>query len=323
MWDTGHITLGIFIYANTSFILIRRSFEMSEVEKKFERWIKNKGFEYLKKGWPDYLVYGKGEVLFVEVKNPYEPPRFHQMKMHKILKDLGLRVKIATPKEDGFELRESGFTGLDEEDLKLVKGIISDYKKVQDKLRNLGIILEEWAAKHNLLRPPPTFRLRGIWMSFILDKNKKPYEQPNFYISFSDRLTGKLHAEVGLHFRNIEGVDNFSDRVIETIMGRKEEFMSLLATNRELSELELFLASRSAYKKVEGFMLSELTQEKLANLQDTYRKHKDVRVIFMKMYEPQEIIALGDKFSEQVARNFESLYAIFNFLDVKPERAPS
>ena len=291
---------------------------MSEVEKKFENWVKNKGYEYLKKGWPDYAIYDKKEVVFVEVKKPHEPLKPHQMKMHMLLKNkLGIKVKIATPTKNGFTLKESGFMGFDKEDLKIVEGLLN-YKILRDKLESLRGILESWAEKHNLNKKDVRIGLGRVWMALALNRDKKAYNQPNFYISFSDRLTGKLHIEVGLHFRNIRAVDNFSDRVIEIIMGRKEEFISLLATNRELAELELFLASGRAYKKVEGFMLSELTEEKLAKLQNTYRKHKDVRVIFMKMYEPQEIITLGDKFSKQVARNFESLYSIFDFLDVKP-----
>jgi len=291
---------------------------MSAVEKKFEKWVKNKGYEYLKKGWPDYAIYDKKEVVFVEVKKPHEPLKPHQMRMHMLLKNkIGIKVKIATPTKNGFALKESGFMGFDQEDLKIVEGLLN-YKVLRDKLESLRGILESWAEKRNLAKRHVRIGLGRVWMAFALDSKKKVYNQPNFYISFSDRLTGRLHVEVGLHFRNIKAVNNFSDKVIETIMSHKEEFISLLTTNRELAKFELFLASGRAYKKVEGFMLSELTEEKLAKLQDTYRKHKDVRVIFMKMYGPQEIIALGDKFSEQVARNFESLYAIFNFLDVKP-----
>lgn len=291
---------------------------MSEVEKKFENWVKNKGYEYLKKGWPDYAIYDKKEVVFVEVKKPHEPLKPHQMKMHMLLKNkLGIKVKIATPTKNGFELKESGFMGFDQEDLKIVEGLLN-YKVLRDKLESLRGILESWADKHNMAKRKVRIVLGRVWMAFALNRDKKAYNQPNFYISFSNRLTGKLHIEAGLHFRNIKAVDNFSDKVIETIMDHKDKFLSLIAANRELAELELFLGSGRAYKKVEDFMLSKLTEDKVANLQDSYRKHKDVRVIFMKMYEPQEIIALGDKFSEQVARNFESLYAIFNFLDVKP-----
>ena len=289
---------------------------MSEVEKKFENWIKNKGYEYLKKGWPDYAIYDKKEVVFVEVKKPHEPLKPHQMKMHMLLKNkLGIKVKIATPTKNGFALKESGFMGFDQEDLKIVKGLLN-YKILQDKLESLRGILESWADNRNLAKRDVRIGLGRVWMAFALNREEKAYNQPNFYISFSDRLTGKLHIEVGLHFRNIKAVDNFSDKVIETIMSRKEEFLSSLLAKKELAELELFLASGRAYKKVEAVMLSELSEEKLLTLRETYRKNKDVRVIFMKMYEPQQILVLGDQFSEEIKNNFENLFGIFSFLRV-------
>ncbi|MHA1677008.1 MAG: hypothetical protein ACTSU6_07510 [Candidatus Njordarchaeales archaeon] len=42
---------------------------MSILEAKFEKCIKSQGLDYLKKGWPDYAVYGKNGIKILEVKN--------------------------------------------------------------------------------------------------------------------------------------------------------------------------------------------------------------------------------------------------------------
>jgi len=239
------------------------------------------------------------------------------MKMHKLLKDKGLEVKVATPKNDDFELKESGFIGLNPEDLKIIEGVLK-YKRLQDKLQSLKSILEDWADKHDLAKKVVTIRLGAVWMAFAQDNAKKVYNQPNLYISFSDRLTGKLHVEVGLHFRNVKGADEFSKKAIEQMCNRKTDLISLVRSQSELGDLELFLASGRLYRKVQNIKLSELQEEHLEKFREAYDKNKDVRVMFIKIYEPQQIIALGDKFSEEVAHNFASLYDIFNFLDVKP-----
>lgn len=314
------MTFGGIIYGYSTSISLGQgeSLEMSEVEKEFEKWVKDRGYEYLKKGWPDYVLYNKEEVVFVEVKNPHEAPKPHQMKMHILLKNrLGIKVEIATPMKNGFRLEESGFIGFDQEDLKTIEALLN-YKTLQDKLESLRGILESWADKHGLYGKKVRIAPGRVWMAFALDRDKKAYNQPNFYISFSHRLTGKLHIEVGLHFRNIRTVGDFSNRVIERIIGHKKEFMSLIAANKELTELGLYLARGKDYIKVKSIRLSELDEGKLSGLRDIFRRHRDVRVIFMSMYEPEEIIAAGDRFSEDVARTFENLYRIFDFLEVNP-----
>jgi len=288
---------------------------MNTLEKKFEEWVKSQGLDFLKKGWPDYLVYGKNGIKFIEVKNPHEQLKPHQMRMHRFFKELGLEVKIAFPTNNGFELKESGFVEFDQEDVKIAEGLLN-YRRLQDKLRGLGSILEAWAEKHKLAQPKINVKLGRIWMAIARDETKKPYNKPNFYISFSDRLTGSLHVEAGLHFRNVEKVDNFSEKVIETLYNHKKAFTNLIKTNDELKDLVLFLAKGRMYKRVEKFKLFELNEKSIQKLKEIYKRNKDVRLIFAKIYKPEEVIALKDKFSDKIMQTFDSLYKIFDFLKV-------
>jgi len=286
---------------------------MSTLEKRFEKWMKSQGLEYLRKGWPDYAVYGKNEIKFVEVKKPHEQLKPHQMRMHRILHRLGMEVKIAIPSNNGFELKESSFVEFDKEDFEIVERLLN-YKRFRDKLLSLGIILESWAEKHNLAKPKTNLRLGNAWIAIVKEETKKPYNQPNFYVSFSDRITGSLHVEVGLHFRDVNKTSKYSENTIERLRYRKKDFLNLIQASDELNHLELFLAEGTTYRKLESLKLSNLKEQDIEGLTETYQRHKDVRVIFAKVYTPEEVTALEGKFSEKITQVFESLHRISDFL---------
>jgi len=71
-------------------------------EKSFFLKAKQDGWEVLRKGWPDFLIYKQGRIAFVEVKPEGEPWLKEQQKiMLSILTEHGLPCYIWT--------RKSGF----------------------------------------------------------------------------------------------------------------------------------------------------------------------------------------------------------------------
>ena len=61
----------------------------------------NAGYEILHRGWPDFLVYKEdtNEAIFLEVKRKCKRPHKtgltkYQKRIHQILKNLGLTVKV-------------------------------------------------------------------------------------------------------------------------------------------------------------------------------------------------------------------------------------
>jgi len=57
---------------------------------------KSYGFEVLGRGWPDFLIYddARNKAMFLEVKSKQDQIRPEQKQMHKILRRLGLDVKV-------------------------------------------------------------------------------------------------------------------------------------------------------------------------------------------------------------------------------------
>ena len=61
---------------------------------------RNLGFDYLHKGWPDFLFFKDDEVIFVEVKRKQKHITekmglsAHQRQVSEIFKSLGLTVKV-------------------------------------------------------------------------------------------------------------------------------------------------------------------------------------------------------------------------------------
>lgn len=53
------------------------------------------GYDYLHRGWPDFLFYKDGSVIFVEVKRKSQKRvKVHQRMVIDILKQLGLDVRV-------------------------------------------------------------------------------------------------------------------------------------------------------------------------------------------------------------------------------------
>jgi hypothetical protein len=57
---------------------------------------KAKGYEVLRHGWPDMLLYRASDkkAVFLEVKSPTDKVNAYQRRMHQILKELGLDVQV-------------------------------------------------------------------------------------------------------------------------------------------------------------------------------------------------------------------------------------
>lgn len=59
------------------------------------------GYEVLRRGWPDFLLYRGGTVAFVEVKDRYDKLSKDQQRMAVILTELGLKVCCIRRKKGG------------------------------------------------------------------------------------------------------------------------------------------------------------------------------------------------------------------------------
>jgi hypothetical protein len=72
----------------------------SEIEMRFRNEALKRGYHIYSKGYPDYVIVKGNEVIFVECKRPMIRETYkmgfskHQVNMIKILKSLGLNVKI-------------------------------------------------------------------------------------------------------------------------------------------------------------------------------------------------------------------------------------
>ncbi len=82
-----------------------------DAEDLFDEEAKNVGWEVLKNGWPDRLIYDEksGKTYFIEIKSGKGWIKSNQKAMHKALKRVGIEVltlRIDTTKElSGLELR--------------------------------------------------------------------------------------------------------------------------------------------------------------------------------------------------------------------------
>jgi hypothetical protein len=59
-----------------------------------------KGYEVLRYGWPDMLLYRASDkkAVFLEVKAPTDKMNNYQQRMHQVLRELGLNVQVFTVK---------------------------------------------------------------------------------------------------------------------------------------------------------------------------------------------------------------------------------
>jgi len=59
-----------------------------------------RGYEVLRYGWPDMLLYRASDkkAVFLEVKSPTDKVNNYQRRMHQVLKELGLNVQVFTIK---------------------------------------------------------------------------------------------------------------------------------------------------------------------------------------------------------------------------------
>lgn len=87
---------------------------LCEIPNKFERLfahiICERGFAFLKRGWPDFVVFRRWRsfkhATFVELKDKGDALRPEQVVMHKILKRCGFKVLVARPENLGTVLRK-------------------------------------------------------------------------------------------------------------------------------------------------------------------------------------------------------------------------
>jgi len=70
-------------------------------ERKFSEVARNQGWKITKRGWPDFICFRDGEVMFVEVKkNNAQRFKTAQEIIHKILKEHGINVCRWSPDND-------------------------------------------------------------------------------------------------------------------------------------------------------------------------------------------------------------------------------
>ena len=65
-----------------------------------EYWY-NKGYSAIKNGWPDFIIYNDKELIFIEVKRDCNDKglSYRQQNMAKLLKRVGIEVKVMRPKD--------------------------------------------------------------------------------------------------------------------------------------------------------------------------------------------------------------------------------
>jgi len=66
-------------------------------ESKFAKLMEKDGWLCIQKGWPDFLCIKGNKFILVEVKSKYDALTETQIKMHLILKKIGLKVHIWYP----------------------------------------------------------------------------------------------------------------------------------------------------------------------------------------------------------------------------------
>ncbi len=71
-------------------------------EQQFYKQATDKGWNVLRVGWPDYLIYKDNKIVFVEVKDGSDKLKPSQVKMLDILSDHGLVCYVWKPKA-GFQ----------------------------------------------------------------------------------------------------------------------------------------------------------------------------------------------------------------------------
>lgn len=77
-----------------------------------ENWVKEqcelKGFEVFRSGWPDFLLFHTKTktAIFLEVKSNKDSVRLEQKRMHKILKQIGLTVKVVRVGKEGKSIKK-------------------------------------------------------------------------------------------------------------------------------------------------------------------------------------------------------------------------
>lgn len=71
---------------------------MHSFENRVEQFYKRQGWQVVRAGWPDFLVYKEGLLPFcIEAKGPKDWVRPHQAKIHELLLKIGLPTLIVTP----------------------------------------------------------------------------------------------------------------------------------------------------------------------------------------------------------------------------------
>lgn len=68
--------------------------KLNAYERKTRKRLKHQGWTVLHGGWPDFICEKKGRVMFVEAKSPKAALRPNQIKVHQILKQFGIKVKV-------------------------------------------------------------------------------------------------------------------------------------------------------------------------------------------------------------------------------------
>ncbi len=74
----------------------------AKAEGKFKEEAIKKGWNVLRSGWPDFLIYKADQLAFVEVKDKGDRIRGHQKEMLTILSKFGFKCYIWKP-DKGFK----------------------------------------------------------------------------------------------------------------------------------------------------------------------------------------------------------------------------
>jgi hypothetical protein len=64
------------------------------LEEYIRKEAENRGWRVYDKGWPDFLLYREGQAVFLEVKSCKSSCSKSQKAMHRMLKSLGLDVRV-------------------------------------------------------------------------------------------------------------------------------------------------------------------------------------------------------------------------------------
>lgn len=80
---------------------------LNDAEKEFKKKATDKGWNVIKNGWPDFLIYKDNEIRFIEVKNGKDKLREDQIKMLKTLTKYGLKCYTWHPKTGFKKFREA------------------------------------------------------------------------------------------------------------------------------------------------------------------------------------------------------------------------